>query len=130
MMKKGGRRFLESLCMDRYSIPTGGFGKKVDLKGMDLMGLVHLKGITIQYPLDVFCVVHMMMHIDIAVTNRVGPFHLRTGRSRKLFRFLARREMIEEMLNMFEHRLNSLRPTVLQVEHQPRALCGSNDVTP
>ena len=116
--------------MDRYGIPTGGLGKKVDFKSMDSMGLVHLKGITIQYPLDVFCVVHMMMHIDIAVTNRVGPFHLRTGRSRKLFRFLARREMIEEMLNMFEHRLNPLRPAVLQVEDQPRALASSKEVTP
>jgi hypothetical protein len=130
MMKKTRRRFLESLCMDRYGVPIGGLGKKVDFKSMDSMGLVHLKGITIQYPLDVFCVVHVMMHIDIAVTNRIGLYHFRTNRSRKLFRFLARRKIIEEMLNMFEHRLNPLRPAVLQVEDQPRALASSKEVTP
>ncbi len=123
MMKKGGRRFLESLCMDRYGIPTGGLGKKVDFKGMDSMALVHLKGITVQYPFNVFGVIHVMMHIDIAVTNRIGLYHFRTGRGRKLFGFLARRKIIEEMLNMFEHRLNPLRPAVLQVEDQPCALC-------
>jgi hypothetical protein len=110
-MKKDGRRSLEGLCMDRYNIPAGGFGHKVYFEGVDLMGLVHLKRITIQYPFDVLNIAYMMVHIDIAVTDRIRPFHLRILRSRKLLGFLGNRKIIEEMLNMLEHRLNPLRPS-------------------
>jgi len=113
--------------MDCDRVPARRFGKKVDFKGMDLMGLVHLKRKTIQYPFDVFYVVHVMVHIDIAVTNRVGLFHLRMSRGRNLLRFLGWQMIFEEMLNMFEDRPNSLRLAVFQIEDQPGALCGSND---
>jgi hypothetical protein len=128
-VEKGRWRISEGLCMDRYFVSMGGFGKEIDFKGMNLMGLVHLKRITIQYPLDIFCVVHMMMHIDITVTNGIRFSHFRTDRSRKFFRFLSGGKTIKQVQKMFEYRLNPLRSAALEIEDQPSTLCGPKDLS-
>lgn len=87
----------------------GGFPEKVDFKRMDLMGLVHLNGITVQYPFKVFRVVHMMMHVNIAVPNRIRLFRLRMSGTGDLRGLLSRWKTIEEMFDMLEHRLDLLR---------------------
>jgi hypothetical protein len=128
-VEKGRWRISEGLCMDRYFVSMGGFGKEVYLKGMDVTLPMHLKGITIQYPLDIFCVVHVMMHIDITVTNRKRLFHFRLNRTGKLFRFLGRWKMIEKMAKVLKYWFNPLRFSAFQVEDQPRALCSPKDVS-
>ena len=85
--------------MDRYFVFTGGFGKEVYLKGMDMKLLMHLKGITIQYPFDIFCVVHVMMHIDITVTDLEKILLLGMNGTRDLFRFLYLSRKIEQVQN-------------------------------
>lgn len=49
-MKKGGRNLAKHFRIDRDGISAGGFGKKIDFAGMDMVGLVHLNGKTIQWP--------------------------------------------------------------------------------
>jgi hypothetical protein len=93
-MKKGGGRFLKSLCLNRYGIFIRRFGKKVYLEGMNSMSPVHLNRITVQNPFDVFDVAHMMVDIDVAVTNLIRLLQPRLNSGRKLFRLL-RRKMIE-----------------------------------
>jgi hypothetical protein len=127
-MKKGGGRFLKSLCLDRYDILIRRFGKKVDLEGMDLMGLVHLKWNTVQNPFNIFDVVHVMVDIDIAVANLIRLLRFRLNRCRKLFRLLGRRKRIEQMPKMSEERLNLLRPPALQIKDQPGAPGGSQNL--
>jgi hypothetical protein len=101
-MKKNRGRFLKRLCLDGYDVIIGRFGKKVDLEGMNLMGPVHFKRGTIQNPFNVFNVVHVMVDIDVAVTDLVALFRFRLDRGRKLFRLLGRRKMIEQMPEMSE----------------------------
>ncbi len=96
---------------------------------MDMVGLVHLEGKTIQYPLNVFYVVHVMMHIDIAVTNRKRLFHFGLNRTGKLFRFLGGWKIFEKMAKVLEYWPNPLRFSALQVEDQPGALCRPKDVS-
>ena len=96
-MEKGGWSISEGLCMDRYFVFMGGFGKEVYLKGMDLILPMHLNGVTIQDPLDILCIVHVMMPIDIAIADCVGFFHFRLHRGRKLFRFLSGWKIIEQV---------------------------------
>ena len=115
--------------MDRDGVSAGGFGKKIDFKVMDVVGLVDLNGKTIQYPFNVFYVVHVMMHIDIAVMNRIRLFHFRLNRTGKLFRFLGRWKMIEQMPNVLKYWFNPLRFSALQVEDQPGALRSPKDVS-
>jgi hypothetical protein len=101
-MKKNGGRFLKGFGLDRYSILERRFGKKVDLEGMNLMGLVHLKGNTVQNPFNIFDIVHVMVHIDIAVADLIRLLRFKPDRCRKLFRFLGRRKRIEQMPKMSE----------------------------
>jgi hypothetical protein len=101
-MKKNGGRFLKSLCLDRYGILIGRFGKEIDLEGMNLMSLVDLKWSTVQNPFNVFDIVHMMVDIDIAVTDFIRLRRFRLDRGSKFFRFLDRKKRIEQMPEMFE----------------------------
>jgi hypothetical protein len=117
MMKKNRGGFLKSLCLDGYNVIIGRFGKKVDLEGMHLMGPVHFKRGTIQNPLNVFNVVHMMVDIHVAVTDLVALLRIRLERSRKLFRLLGRRKTIEQMPEMSEHRLDPLRFPALDIQN-------------
>jgi hypothetical protein len=55
----------------------------------------------------------MVMHINIAVPNRVSLFHSWANRGRDLFRFLRHWKTIEEMFDMFEHGSDLLRFAVL-----------------
>jgi hypothetical protein len=100
VVKKDGRRFLKRLCLNRYGILIRRFAKKVDLEGMSLMGPVHLKRDTVHNPFNVFSIVHVMMDIDIAVTDFIRLLCCWLVRRRKLFRLLGRREMIEQMPKM------------------------------
>jgi len=116
-MKKNRGGFLKSLCLDGDGIPIGRFGKKVDFEGMNLMGSVHLKRSTIQDPFNVFDIVHVMVDIDISVTDLIRLLRFRPDRGSKLFRLFGRRKMIEQMPEMFEYRLNLLRLPALHVEN-------------
>jgi len=115
--------------MDRYFVSIGGFGKEVYLEGMNIVILMHLQGITIQYPLHIFRIVHMMVHIDIAVMNQKRLFHFGLNRAGKFFRFLGLWKRIEEMPNVLKCGFNPLRPPALQVEDQPSTLCRTDDLT-
>jgi hypothetical protein len=101
-VEKGRWRISEGLCMDRYFVSMGGFGKKVYLKRMDVILPMYLKGITIQYPLDIFCVVHVMMHIDITVTDLEKILLPGMNGIRNLFRFLCLSRTIEQGKNPFK----------------------------
>jgi hypothetical protein len=69
---------------------------------MDMKLPMHLKGITIQYPFDIFCVVHVMMPIDITVTDLGKIFLLGMNGTRDLFRFLYLSRTIEQRKNPFK----------------------------
>jgi len=75
--------------MDRYFVAVGRFGEVVYLKGMNMVILMHLQGIAIQYPLYIFRIVRMMMHIDIAITHLERIFLLGVNGARNLFGFLC-----------------------------------------
>ena len=96
-MKKGGGRFLKTLRLNRYGILIRRLGKKVDVEGMNLVGLVYLKWVTVQNPFNVFDVIHMMMDINIAVTNLIRLFPSWLDRGRKLFRLFGGKKRIEQM---------------------------------
>jgi hypothetical protein len=100
----------------------GGFGKVVYLKGMNMVILMHPQGIAVQYPLHIFRIVHMMMHIDIAIMNRKRLFHFRLNRAAKLFRFLGGWKRVEEMPKVLKYGFNPLRPPAPQIENQPGTL--------
>jgi len=80
------------------------------------MSPVHLKRNTIQNPFKVFGIVHVMVDIDIAVTDLIRLLRFRLDRGSKFFRLFGRRKMIEQMPEMFEYRLNLLRLPALHVE--------------
>jgi hypothetical protein len=115
-MKKNRGRFLKRLCLDAYGILIGRLGKKVDLESMNLVGLVHLKRSAIQNPFNVLDVVHVMVDIDISVTDLIRLLQFRVERMSKLFRLLDRRKMIEQMPEMVEYGLNLLRFPALHIE--------------
>jgi len=112
-MEESKRRIFNGLCVDRYFVSMGGFGKEIDLKGMNVMGLVHLVGITVQDPLDVFCIIHMVMHIDVAVTDPEKIPSLGRKRSRNLLGLFHVGFLIKQMENFSEERLNPLGPSTL-----------------
>jgi hypothetical protein len=112
-VEKGRWRISEGLCMDRYFVSMGGFSKEVDLKGVNVMGLVHLVGITVQDPFDVFCIIHMVMHIDVAVTDQEKIPSLGRNRSRNLLGLFHVGFLIKQMENFSEERLNPLGPSTL-----------------
>jgi hypothetical protein len=96
-VEKGRWRISKGFRMNPYFVFMGGFGKKVDLKGVDMILLMHLKGVTVQYPFNIFCVVHVMMPIDITVSDHVGLSHFRLNRGRKLFRLFVGYKIIEHV---------------------------------